>query len=90
MFMYIKMAFQLSRYFPQIRLNNIKRYNEHRNNTFKGFVYFWFTNKGTQYFCLCLIKAHRFRICFQTSVPTAEKNITGKCNFFPGPQFKYQ
>lgn len=53
--------------------------------TLKGFVYFWFTNKGTQYFCLCLIKAHRFSICFQTSVPTAEKNITGKCLFFLVP-----
>lgn len=76
------MTFQLSRYFPLIRLNNIKRYSEHHNNTFKGFVYFWFTNKGTQYFCLCLIKAHRFSICFQTSVPTAEKTLQENVIFF--------
>lgn len=89
MFVYIKMAFTLSSYFPQIRLETCKK--NHWNTTFKGFVYFWFTNKGTQYFCLCLIKAHRFSICFQTSVPTADKNITGKCNFFsPHPKFKYQ
>lgn len=85
MFTYIKMAFTLYNYLPEIRLKTHKNTINTVNTTFKGFVYFWFTNKGTQYFCLCLIKAHGFSICFQTFVPTAEKNITGKHTFFLVP-----
>lgn len=69
-------------FFSTNQVENTQKYNKHCNTTCKGFVYFWFTNKGTQYFCLCLIKAHGFSICFQTFVPTAEKNITGKHTFF--------
>lgn len=83
-FVYTEMVFTLHNFFRQKSdWKHIKIQNT--NTTFKGFVYFWFTNKGTQYFCLCLIKAHGFSICFQTFVPTAEKDITGKHVFFLVP-----